>query len=129
MPLKGLASATQPEPRALGGPANLPVRQVAAVVMGSALEFYDFGTYSYFALQIGRTFFPTQNPLSSLLLSLATFGVGFLARPAGAVVVGRFADRTVQSQCQLDQRLGNKVRAAPPTRGPISRARAAPNSD
>ncbi len=94
LPLKGFASATQPASRAVGGPVNLPVRQVAAVVMGNALEFYDFGTYSYFALQIGRTFFPTQNPLSSLLLSFATFGVGFLTRPVGAVVVGRLADRT-----------------------------------
>ena len=63
------------------------------MVVGNALEFYDFGTYAYFALQIGRSFFPTQNPLSSLLLSLAAYGVGFLARPIGAVVIGRFADR------------------------------------
>ena len=38
----------------------IPVRHVAAVVVGNALEFYDFLTYSYFALQIGRTFFPAM---------------------------------------------------------------------
>jgi MFS family permease len=70
-----------------------PVRQILAVVAGNALEFYDFGTYSFFAVQIGQTFFPTQNPLSSLLLSFATFGAGFLTRPIGAVVMGRVADR------------------------------------
>ena len=63
------------------------------MVAGNALEFYDFGTYSFFALQIGRTFFPSQDPLSSLLLSFATFGAGFLTRPIGAIVMGRVADR------------------------------------
>lgn len=69
------------------------MRQVLAVVAGNALEFYDFGTYSFFALQIGRTFFTSQDPLSSLLLSFATFGAGFLTRPIGAIVMGRVADR------------------------------------
>lgn len=68
-------------------------RHLAAVVAGNALEFYDFIIYSFFALQIGRTFFPSDNPLSSLLLSLATFGAGFLTRPVGALIIGRYADR------------------------------------
>jgi MHS family citrate/tricarballylate:H+ symporter-like MFS transporter len=75
-------------------PAALPLRHVAAVVAGNALEFYDFLTYSFFAVQIGRAFFPSPNPLSSLLLSLATFGAGFLTRPVGAFVIGRLADRS-----------------------------------
>ena len=70
-----------------------PLRHVAAVVVGNALEFYDFLAYSFFALQIGRAFFPAQNASSSLLLSLATFGAGFLTRPLGALVIGRMADR------------------------------------
>jgi MFS family permease len=68
-------------------------RHIAAVLVGNGLEFYDFLAYSFFALQIGRAFFPSQNPLSSLLLSLATFGAGFLTRPVGALVIGRYADR------------------------------------
>jgi MFS family permease len=70
-----------------------PLRHVAAVVVVNALEFYDFLAYSFFALQIGRAFFPAQNASLSLLLSLATFGAGFLTRPLGALVIGRMADR------------------------------------
>jgi MHS family citrate/tricarballylate:H+ symporter-like MFS transporter len=69
------------------------VRQVAAIVAGNGLEFYDFLTYAFFALQIGQTFFPSDKPSISLLASLATFGAGFLARPIGAYVIGRYADR------------------------------------
>ena len=68
-------------------------RHVAAVVMGNGLEFYDFLTYAYFAVYIGRTFFPSHNAGSSLLLSLATFGAGFLTRPIGAIVIGSMGDR------------------------------------
>ena len=67
------------------------VRQVFAVVVGNGLEFYDFVTYAFFATQIGRTFFPSTTPGPSLLSSLATFGVGFLTRPLGAIVIGRLA--------------------------------------
>jgi MFS transporter, MHS family, citrate/tricarballylate:H+ symporter len=70
-----------------------PLRQVLAVVIGNGLEYYDFVTYAFFASQIGRTFFPSNTPGTSLLASLATFGVGFLTRPLGAVVIGRLGDR------------------------------------
>ncbi|MEA3043774.1 MAG: hypothetical protein QOJ53_670 [Sphingomonadales bacterium] len=79
-------AATQAAPPALSG------RQIAAVVAGNGLEFYDFVTYSFFAVQIGRTMFP-GDAAHSLMLSLATFGVGFVSRPAGALVIGRLADR------------------------------------
>ena len=61
--------------------------------MGNALEFYDFTTYAYFAVQIGHTFFPNQSPFISLILSLATYGVGFVLRPLGSFVFGHYADR------------------------------------
>jgi len=70
-----------------------PLRQVLAVALGNGLQFYDFVTYAFFASQIGRTFFPSNTPGTSLLASLATFGVGFLTRPLGAYVIGRFGDR------------------------------------
>jgi MHS family citrate/tricarballylate:H+ symporter-like MFS transporter len=82
-------------------PASLPVRQVAAVVTGNAIEFYDFVTYAFFAAQIGRTFFPSDTPGTSLLASLATFGVGFLTRPLGAWVIGRYADRAGRKPAML----------------------------
>lgn len=66
---------------------------MAAVAVGNAIEFYDFVTYAFFAAQIGRTFFPSDTPGTSLLASLATFGAGFLTRPLGAVVLGRIGDR------------------------------------
>jgi MFS family permease len=71
----------------------LPVRYVAAVALGNALEFYDFVAYAFFALQISHAFFPAHTPGASLLLTLATFGAGFLMRPLGAAVLGRMADR------------------------------------
>ena len=73
--------------------AKAPTRkQIAAVVVGNALEFYDFVTYSFFAVQIGRTLFPGDAD-RSLMLSLGTFGIGFLSRPLGGLVIGRYADR------------------------------------
>src|SRR6201994_2229588 len=57
------------------------------------LEFYDFITYSFFAIQIGHTFFPSQSEYGSLMLSLATFGAGFVTRPVGGVVLGIYSDR------------------------------------
>lgn len=68
-------------------------RAIIAATVGNALEFYDFFIYGLFAVQIGRTFFPESNAYVSLMLSLATFGVGFLTRPLGAVVLGAYADR------------------------------------
>ena len=71
---------------------KLSYSQIASVTAGNALEFYDFVTYAFFATQIGRTLFPGDSS-QSLLLSLATFGVGFLSRPLGGLIIGRFADR------------------------------------
>lgn len=76
-------------------------RQVAAVALGNAIEFYDFVTYAFFATQIGRTFFPSDEPGASLLASLATFGAGFLTRPLGAWVIGRMGDRRGRKPAML----------------------------
>ncbi len=77
------------------GPARpvLKRRHVAAATIGNALEFYDFLTYAFFSIQIGHAFFPAQSAYGSLMLSLATFGAGFITRPIGAVVIGAYADR------------------------------------
>ena len=73
--------------------ALLSKRQIAAVVAGNALEFYDFLIFSFFALPIGRAFFPSSRPEISLLAALATFGAGFLTRPLGGIVIGLLANR------------------------------------
>jgi MFS family permease len=71
----------------------IPKKVVAASVIGNALEFYDFVTYAFFAVYIGRAFFPASTPLGSLLLSVAVFGVGFVSRPLGGILIGAYADR------------------------------------
>ena len=72
---------------------TLSKKQIAAVSAGNALEFYDFLTYSFFAVQIGEALFPGRSDDTKLLFSLATFGVGFVTRPLGGFMIGRFADR------------------------------------
>jgi MHS family citrate/tricarballylate:H+ symporter-like MFS transporter len=77
------------------GPSAPPPtgRATLGATVGNMLEFYDFITYSFFAIQIGRTFFPSDSQFASLMLSLATFGAGFVTRPIGAVVIGSYSDR------------------------------------
>jgi len=82
--------ATKPIPAAR---ASVPAKHVAAVVVGNALEFYDFLTYAFFAVYIGKAFFPANDPATSLLASLGTFAVGFVTRPIGGIVIGRMGDR------------------------------------
>src|SRR3954463_7189890 len=83
------------EPRLLSRP------QLAAVVAGNALEFYDFLIFGFFAVQIGATFFPSKDATGSLLLTLATFGVGFLTRPLGGAVIGPLGDRIRRQPAML----------------------------
>ncbi|WP_316149248.1 MFS transporter [Cupriavidus sp. BIC8F] len=68
-------------------------RTVFRVVSGNFLEMYDFMVYGFYAAAIAKTFFPSGNEFASLMLSLATFGAGFLMRPLGAIVLGAYIDR------------------------------------
>ena len=65
---------------------------VVRVASGNFLEMYDFQVFGYYAAAIGRTFFPSGNEFASLMLSLMTFGAGFLMRPLGAIVLGTYID-------------------------------------
>ncbi len=67
--------------------------QIAAAVVGNALEWYDFLAFGFFAIVIARLFFPNDSQYASLLLTTATFGVGFFMRPVGGVLLGLYADR------------------------------------
>jgi MHS family citrate/tricarballylate:H+ symporter-like MFS transporter len=69
--------------------------------IGNMLEFYDFITYSFFAIQIGHTFFPAHSEYGSLMLSLATFGAGFVTRPIGGIVLGIYSDRVGRRPAML----------------------------
>ncbi|MFF1416820.1 glycine betaine/L-proline transporter ProP [Streptomyces sp. NPDC058280] len=68
-------------------------RAVKAASLGNAMEWFDFGIYSYLAVTIGRVFFPSGNPTIELLSSFATFAVAFLVRPVGGMVFGPMGDR------------------------------------
>jgi MFS family permease len=67
--------------------------QIAAAVIGNALEWYDFIVFGFFAVIISRLFFPADSQYASLLFTTATFGVGFFMRPVGGILLGIYADR------------------------------------
>jgi MHS family proline/betaine transporter-like MFS transporter len=69
------------------------IRQVAAAVIGNALEWYDFIVFGFMTGIISSVFFPARNAYASLLLTTASFGVGFVMRPIGGVLIGIYADR------------------------------------
>jgi len=79
-------------------PRREKVGAVMRVASGNFLEMYDFIVYGYYATYIAKTFFPTGNEFASLMLSLMTFGVGYLMRPIGAVVLGAYIDRVGRRQ-------------------------------
>ena len=74
-------------------PATNRTRQIFAAVIGNALEWYDFVIYGFMTVIISRLFFPAESEYASLLIAMATFGVGFFMRPVGGVLIGLYADR------------------------------------
>lgn len=68
-------------------------RLIVATSIGNALEFYDLVVYGYFASTLSKLFFPTTDKTVSLLLTLGTFALSYLARPVGAFVLGSYGDR------------------------------------
>ncbi len=68
-------------------------RAVKAAALGNAMEWFDFGIYSYLAVTIGKVFFPGGSDTTSLLSSFATFAVAFLVRPLGGAYFGPLGDR------------------------------------
>src|ERR1700674_5444749 len=66
---------------------------VVRVSSGNFLEMYELMVFGYYASAIGNAFFPSGNPFLSLMLSLMTFGAGFLMHPLGAIVLGAYTDR------------------------------------
>src|SRR5229473_6828452 len=66
---------------------------IIATSIGNALEWYDIAVYGYFAIYVSKAFFPNDDPTTSLLLTFGTFGLSYLARPIGGVLLGAYADR------------------------------------
>lgn len=101
IPLPPRTRSAGAEHGAASGRPEVSRRVVAATVAGNAIEFYDFTTYAFFAVYIGKTFFPASTPFMSLLLSVAVFGVGFVTRPLGGVLIGALADRAGRKPAML----------------------------
>src|SRR6516225_1651412 len=79
--------------QAAASPRKNVTRLIVATSLGNALEWFDISVYAYFAVYISKAFFPTNDQTTSLLLTFGTFGLSFLARPIGGVVLGAYADR------------------------------------
>jgi MFS transporter, MHS family, proline/betaine transporter len=72
---------------------NSPFKTIVGSTIGNALEWYDFLIFGYLSLIISKQFFPDANHLTSLLLTMATFGVGFVFRPLAGIWIGMYGDR------------------------------------
>lgn len=69
--------------------------------LGNGLEIFDFTVYSFFAAIIGKLYFPSDSAYGSLLMSVAVFGVGFVVRPLGSMILGSYADRCGRKAAML----------------------------
>lgn len=85
-----MSSTTAQAPARGAGPA---MRLILAASLGNALEFYEILVYGYFAVTIAKVFFPIANEAVSILVTLGTVGISYLARPIGAIFLGAYGDR------------------------------------
>ncbi len=88
-----METPTPPKPSDEGPNRRLPVRLLAAGMIGNVMEWYDFAVYGYFAATMGRQFFPLDNPTNSLIASFSVFAAGMLMRPLGGMLFGHIGDR------------------------------------
>lgn len=87
------AQAESPAIPQAGDKRKNVTRLIVATSLGNALEWFDISVYAYFAVYISKAFFPNNDPTISLLLTFGSFGLSFLARPIGGVMLGAYADR------------------------------------
>lgn len=76
-------------------------RVILGASLGNGLEIFDFTVYSFFATVIGKLYFPSDSAYGSLLMAVAVFGVGFVMRPLGSMVLGAYADRKGRKSAML----------------------------
>jgi MFS transporter, MHS family, proline/betaine transporter len=69
-------------------------RAIIAACCGNVFEWYDFTVYALFALSIAKAFFPGSDPTIELVKAFLAFGLGFVVRPLGAVLLGIYGDRS-----------------------------------
>lgn len=87
------APAVLPQMSQAGAERKSITGLIVAVSVGNALEWYDIAVYGYFAAYLSKAFFPNSDPTISILLTFGTFGLSYLVRPIGGVVLGAYADR------------------------------------
>jgi MFS family permease len=87
------APTVLPQLSQAGGDKKNITRLIVATSVGNALEWYDITVYGYFAAYLSKAFFPNDDPTISILLTFGTFGLSYLIRPIGGVVLGAYADR------------------------------------
>ena len=68
-------------------------RAIVSCAIGNFFELFDFTIYGFFAVAISRAFFPSGDPLLAMVSTFATFGVAFVMRPVGAIVLGAYGDK------------------------------------
>jgi MFS transporter, MHS family, proline/betaine transporter len=81
-----LTAAVLPKPPSM-------TRLIVAATIGNVFEWFDFVVYGFFALTLAEVFFPTGDPTVSLLVTFGAFGLAYIVRPLGAIVVGGYTDR------------------------------------
>jgi MHS family proline/betaine transporter-like MFS transporter len=89
----GNVTATMADSQTMNSPDRRDTRRaITAAVAGNVLEWYDFAIYAYMATVIARKFFPADDEVTALLSAFAAFGVGFVVRPLGGILIGRLGD-------------------------------------
>jgi MFS transporter, MHS family, proline/betaine transporter len=81
---------------AIGGTSSVHPglrRVIIAATVGNVLEWFDFLVYGFFAVMIAEVFFPASDPTVSLLITFGAFGLAYVVRPLGAVIIGTYTDR------------------------------------
>ncbi|MBV8406969.1 MAG: MFS transporter, partial [Alphaproteobacteria bacterium] len=78
--------------------ARIRRRAIISCAIGNFVELFDFLIFGLFAAQIAANFFPKTDDLAGLLAAFATYGVGFVMRPVGAIVIGAYGDRSGRKQ-------------------------------
>lgn len=68
-------------------------KSILSGCLGNVLEWYDYGLYGYFAVVISAEFFTSEDPVVGILMSFMVFGVGFVVRPIGGLIMGAYADK------------------------------------
>jgi MHS family proline/betaine transporter-like MFS transporter len=89
----GVGAVSSPDSHAEGRTTAQSMRAVRAAIVGNVLEWFDFATYAFLATSISKSMFPAGDDFAAMLGTFGAFGIGFAARPLGAITFGWLGDR------------------------------------